>query len=101
MKRKILSLVLSYSVLMGASLVYNDYKMQELDNMEVDVDEVVKCGVCANIFEQSEIDEHDMCSKCRCYYKQCELCGYYATDKEENFNDGICIVCLNPSLLEE
>ena len=40
MKRKILSLVLSYSVLMGASLVYNDYKMKELDSIEADVDEI-------------------------------------------------------------
>ena len=209
MKRKILSLVLSYSVLMGASLVYNDYKMKELDSIEADVDEikveevvakeeikvedkiedviiedevkeveevvvkeepkkekevvvakevkkeepkkevvkevkeeeiiieeeedreceickcyvrlsyitedgicfecneikqsvVVECGVCANRFEQSEIDEHGMCSKCRSYYKQCELCGYYALDRDDNFNaDGVCIVCLDPSLLEE
>ena len=69
---------------------------------EIKQDVVVECGVCANRFEQSEIDEHGMCSKCRTEFKQCELCKYYALDEEENFNDeGICIVCLNPSLLEE
>lgn len=73
MKRKILSLALSYVVLMGMSLIYNDYKMRE-QNIRA-------------------VDER---------YRVCIKCGGYATDKEENFNnDGVCIVCLNPSLLEE
>ena len=69
---------------------------------EIKQDVVVECGVCANRFEQSEIDQHGMCSKCRTEFKQCELCKYYALDRDDNFNaDGVCIVCLNPSLLEE